>query len=349
MWILPAADPWSLNSWYTDPHIQDPRSMQYNLTIERELGSSTALSVAYVGSRDDRLAVTGQWNTAKTPGPGSVSQVRARTPFPWYNTSAFYSTSQGTSSYDALQVKLERKFTNGLQYLANYTWSKALGTGGSGLFGVENGPGGFSVWQNYYDLAGSKGALAFNIPQMLMMEGEYVLPVGYGQRYLNHGPAAYILGNWTALTNISIRSGQPYNFEVGGDVANIESPGAGSGWFSYERPNVTGSLKVSHPTKNAAFNTAALSVPTFGTFGNAEVSPLYSSHFANADMSIMKDFKIEGQVNFNFRADFFNVFNIQNYSYPDTNVPAQDSASGTITSTVTGVPRLIQLGAHLNF
>jgi hypothetical protein len=63
----------------------------------------------------------------------------------------------------------------------------------------------------------------------------------------------------------------------------------------------------------------------------------------------MKDFKIEGQVNFNFRADFFNVFNIQNYSYPDTNVPAQDSASGTITSTVTGVPRLIQLGAHLNF
>ncbi|MGB0051938.1 MAG: hypothetical protein WBQ02_06840, partial [Terracidiphilus sp.] len=80
--VLPASDPWSLNSWYTDPHIQDPRSLQYNLTIERELGSSTALSVAYVGSRDDRLAITGQWNTALTPGNGTASEVRARTPFP---------------------------------------------------------------------------------------------------------------------------------------------------------------------------------------------------------------------------------------------------------------------------
>ncbi|MFZ2021237.1 MAG: carboxypeptidase-like regulatory domain-containing protein [Terracidiphilus sp.] len=346
--VLPASDPWSLNSWYTDPHIQDPRSLQYNLTIERELGSSTALSVAYVGSRDDRLAITGQWNTALTPGNGTASEVRARTPFPWYNTSAFYSTSNGWSNYNALQIKLEKRFSNGLQYLANYTWSKALGTGGSGLFAVENGPGGYSVWQNYYDLAASKGALAFNIPQILTMEGEYVLPFGVGKRYMSHGLAASLLGNWTALTNISIRSGQPYNFDVSGDVANIESPGSGSGWFSYERPNEITSPKLAHPSKTEAFNVNAFAVPTFGTFGNAGTSPLYSMHVADTDMSVFKDFPIHEQFSINFRAEAFNVFNIQNYGPPDTDVITQDPSAGTITSNVTN-PRLIQLGVHLNF
>ncbi|MGC1463012.1 MAG: carboxypeptidase regulatory-like domain-containing protein [Terracidiphilus sp.] len=346
--ILPAPDPWGLGSWYTDPHIQDPRSMQYNLTVEREIGSKTALSVGYVGSKDDRLAITGQWNTAMTPGLGTISQVRARTPFPWYNTSAFYSTSNGTSNYNGLQVKLDRKFSNGLQYLASYTWSKAIGMGGSGLFDVENGPGGFSIWQNYYDLKASRGVLAFSIPQMLTMEGQYTLPVGIGQHYLNHGPAAYIMGNWQAVTAVQIRSGQPYNLDVSGDVANIEAP-AGDSWFTYERPNQVANPKLSHPTKDEAFNTAAFQVPATGTFGNAGTSPLYSSHFANADMSLFKDFPIREQLSINLRAEVFNVFNIQNYGVPNTDVIQQDPNSGRITSTVSDSPREIQLGAHLNF
>jgi hypothetical protein len=346
--ILPAADPWGLGSWYTDPNIQDPRSMQYNVTVEREIGSKTALSVGYVGSKDDRLAITGQWNTAKTPGLGTISQVRARTPFPWYNTSAFYSTSQGTSSYNGLQVKLDHKFSSGLQYLASYTWSKAIGMGGSGLFDVENGPGGFSIWQNYYDLKSSRGVLAFSIPQMLTMEGQYTLPFGIGQRYMNHGPAAYILGNWQANTAVQIRSGQPYNLDVSGDVANIEAP-AGDSWFTYERPNQVANPKLSHPTKNAAFNTAAFQVPATGTFGNAGTSPLYSMHVANADMSLFKNFPIKERFSINLRAEIFNVFNIQNYGVPDTNVIQQDPNAGKITSTVSDSPREIQLGAHLNF
>jgi hypothetical protein len=356
--ILPGADPWSLGSWYTDPHIQDPRSLQYNLTVERELGSKTALSVAYVGSKDDRLAITGQWNTAQTPGLGTISQVRARTPFPWYNTSSFYSTSQGTSSYNGLQVKLDRKFSNGLQYLASYTWSKAIGMGGSGLFDVENGPGGDSIWQNYYDLKASRGVLAFSIPQMFTMAGQYTLPIGVGQRYMNHGPLAYILGNWQANTAVQLRSGQPYNLDVAGDVANIEAP-AGDSWFTYERPNVSGNPKIAHPTKSEAFNTAAFTVPATGTFGNAGVSPLYSSHFANADMSLFKNIPIREQISINLRAEVFNVFNIQNYGVPNTNitqqmlngsvVPGTVGNAGIITSTVSDSPREIQLGAHLNF
>jgi hypothetical protein len=346
--ILPAADPWGLGSWYTDPHIQDPRSQQYNVTIERELGTKTALSVGYVGSIDDRLAITGQWNTAQTPGLGTISQVRDRTPFPWYNTSAFYSTSQGTSNYNGLQVKLDRKFSNGLQYLAAYTWSKAIGTGGSGLFDVENGPGGFSIWQNYYDLKASRGVLAFSIPQIFTMAGQYAIPIGIGQRYFNHGLAAYVLGNWQANTAVQLRSGQPYNLDVSGDVANIEAP-AGDSWFTYERPNQVAKPKLSHPTKDEAFNTAAFVVPATGTYGNAGTSPLYSMHVANTDMSLFKNFPIREQFSINLRAEFFNVFNIQNYGVPDTNVIQQDPNAGRITSTVNDSPREIQFGIHLNF
>ena len=346
--ILPVVDPWSLGSWYTDPHIQDPRSQQYNLTIERELGSKAALSVGYVGSHDDRLAITGQWNTAQYAGLGTISQVRARTPFPWYNTSAFYSTSNGTSNYNGLEVKLDRKFSNGLQYLASYTWSKAIGIGGSGLFDVENGPGGFSIWQNYYDLKASRGLLAFSVPQLFTMEGQYVLPIGHNQRYLNHGIAAYVVGDWQANTAVQIRSGQPYNLDVSGDVANIEAP-AGDSWFTYERPNQVTNPKLAHPTKNEAFNTAAFQVPATGTFGDAGTSPLYSSHFANADMSLFKNIPVGERFSINLRAEVFNVFNIQNYGVPDTNVIQQDPNSGKITSTVSDSPREIQLGAHLNF
>lgn len=345
--VLPAADPWSLGSWYTDPHIQDPRSQQYNLTVERELGK-TALSVGYVGSHDDRLAITGLWNTATTPGLGTISQVRARTPFPWYNTSSFYSTSNGSSNFNGLEVKLDRKFSNGLQYLASYTWSRAIGIGGSGLFDVENGPGGASIWQNYYDLKASKGLLAFSIPQLLTMEGQYILPIGHNQRFINHGVAAYVLGDWQANTAVQIRSGQPYNLDVSGDVANIEAP-AGDSWFTYERPNQVANPKLSHPTKDAAFNTAAFQVPATGTFGNAGTSPLYSSHFANADMSLFKNIPVGERFSINLRAEVFNVFNIQNYGVPDTDVIQQDPNAGRITSTVSDSPREIQLGAHLNF
>ncbi len=345
--VLPSADPWSLGNWYMDPHIRDPRSQQFNLTVERELGAKTALTAEYVGGLDDRLGITGLWNTAVTPGLGTAAQVRALTPFPWYNTSAFYSTSNGTSNYNGLEVKLDRKFSNGLQYLASYTWSKAIGIGGSGLFDVENGPGSgaFSIWQNYYDLKASKGVLAFSVPQFFTIAGEYAIPVGVGQRYLNHGAAAYILGNWQANTTVQIRSGQPYNLSINGDIANIEAP-AGDSWFSYMRPNVVGGLKSAHPTKSEAFNTGAAVSPATGSYGNAGTNPLLSMHVVNTDMSLFKSFPIHDQLGLTFRAEAFNVFNIQNYGVPDNDI--SDPTVGVITSNVT-TPREIQLALHLSF
>jgi hypothetical protein len=215
------------------------------------------------------------------------------------------------------------------------------------LFDVENGPGsgGFSIWQNYYDLKASKGVMAYNIPQFLAMSGMYALPVGKGQRYLNHGPAAYILGDWQANAAVQLRSGQPYNMAISGDIANIEAP-AGDSWFSYMRPNVVGNPKLAHPTRDEWFNTAAFASPATGTYGDAGTNFLSSSHVANVDMSLFKKFPIWEQSSLTFRAEAFNIFNIQNYGVPDNNI--SDPTAGVITSNVT-TPREIQLGLHLDF
>ena len=133
-----------------------------------------------------------------------------------------------------------------------------------------------------------------------------------------------------ANTTVQLRSGQPYNFDVSGDVANIEAP-AGDSWFTYERPNQVASPKLSHPTKNEAFNTAAFQVPAIGYLRKRRnIASLFNA-FANTDMSLFKNFPIREQLAINLRAEVFNVFNIQNYGPPDTNVIQQDPSAGTIT------------------
>ena len=146
---LPAATPWGQSNWYFDPHHRDGRSQQWNVEIEREMTRIRALSIGYVGSKTDRLDATGLWNTAQTPGAGTPDQVQAKKPFPWYQQTSFYGTDRGFSHYNSLQAKLNQHYSNGLQYLVSYTWSKTTDAGGSGWFAVENGAGGGSILQNY--------------------------------------------------------------------------------------------------------------------------------------------------------------------------------------------------------
>lgn len=341
---LPTADPWSVSAtWYMSPHIHDPRSQQWNLAIEQELSSSTTLSIGYVGSHDDRLSITGLWDTATTPGPGTPAQVQARKPFPWYTATALMSSDRGSSDYNALQVKLNHRYHNGLQYLASYTWSKSLDVGGSGYFGVENGAGGSSVLQNYYDLGNARGVSAYNIPQFFSLAGQYDLPFGYNRRYFNRGAASYILGDWQLNTVVQLRSGQPYNLTVSGDVANI---GNSLSWWNYARPNEIGNPHPQHPNKNEWFNPAAFAIPSF-SYGNFSRDSLSSSHVANEDISLFKTFNIKDRVAVNFQAEAFNIFNIQNYGVPsDTNIG--DPQAGVIQSNVTN-PRQLQFGLHLTY
>ena len=343
---LPAASPWTQDNWFMDPHMKDPRSQQWNLEIQRQMGTNLALSVGYVGSHDTRLSSTGLWNTAQTPGltTDTPAQINARRPFPWYDGTPFYSTSTGNSTYNALELKLEHRFANSFQYLVSYTWSKSIDQGSSGFFGVENGPGagGDSNLQNYYDPRASRGVSSYNIPQFLSMTGVWDLPFGKGKRYLKHGVANQVAGNWQVNGVVQLRSGQPYNLAVPTDSANI---GNESGFWDYARPNVIGNPNPAHQRVNEWFNPAAFAVPvdSYGDFGR---NALRSAPVYDADFSVFKNFPVGERLLVSFRAEFFNVFNIQNYNVPNNLIGV--AGAGQITSNVLP-PREIQFGLHVSF
>lgn len=338
---LPGPSPWSQSNWFFDPNRKDPRSQEWNVEIQRQMTRNLALSVGYVGGYSDRLDETGLFNTATTPGPGTPAQVAQRQPFPWITGTPFFGTDRGNANYNSFQAKLDHRFANGFQYLVSYTWSKAIDNGSSGWFAAENGSS--SSLQNYYDPNGSRSVSSYDIPHFLSMSGVWELPFGKGKRYFSqHALASRLLGNWQMNGVVQLRSGQPYNLSVSGDVANI---GNSVPWWNYARPNLVGNPHPAHPTSQEWFNPAAFAVPSF-SYGNFGRNVLRTRSVADADFSLFKNFVLTETATLSFRAEFFDLFNIQNYGAPDNLIG--DPAAGRITSNVIP-PRQIQFGLHLAF
>lgn len=340
---LPTSDPWSQMNWWFDPNHKDSRSVQWNTEIQRQMTDNLALSIGYEGSRSDREDRTGLWNTATTPGPGTPAQVNARRPFPWWNGTSFMGTSTGISTFNALEVKLDRRFANGFYGLVSYTWSKSMDNGSSGWVDFENGVNFGGQYQNYYDPKGSRSVSGYDITHSLALSGVYELPFGRGKRYFSHhGAASWLLGNWQMNGIVTARSGQPYGIFVTGDVANI---GNTVGWFPYARPNLVGNPNLSNPTSAEYFNTSAFAAPSF-SYGNLGRNTMRSAPVFLADYSLFKNFPVSERMNLSFRAEFFNLFNIQNYAPPDAQLG--DPGFGRVFGT-TNYARQIQFALRLTF
>jgi len=344
-----ATNPWSAVSgaFADDPNYKDGYSNQWNVEVQRELGPKTMVSVAYVGSRNGRLAYTGFANAAPTPSPNGtpLAAIDAKRAVPWMVANIRYTESIGSSRYNALQAKFDRRLSGGLQTLVSYTWSKSVDTT-SGYFGVEDGAGSRSSIQNFFDLKSNEGPSGFDIPHFLSWYTVWEMPVGHGHRWLSSGPAAWILGNWSLNSILQARSGQPFNVGVAGDVANIG--GTGPAITNYARPNLIGDPIPANQTAAQWFNPAAFSIPV-GSFGNFRRNGLRSARVVNVDLSLFKNVPLAGTRQLQLRVEAFNVFNIQNLGVPSGTTIGQAGA-GQITSLASGTtPRQIQLGVRLVF
>jgi hypothetical protein len=334
---LPGPSPWTDQNWMYDPNRKNGRSQQWNFEVQRQMTKDLLLSVAYVGSRSDRLPVTGLFNVSPVPGLGA-----AGVPYPWATTE-FMEESIGGSRYNALQAKLEKRYSSGLQFLLSYSWSKILENGGSGVFGSENGPGGSSAVQNLNNLSSNWGVAAYDIPQYFSAAITYDLPIGKGKPWLNRsGPLSYLIGNWQVNTVTTLRSGQPFNLDVQGDAANI---GNNVGFFNYDRPNLVGNPYVSNPTANMYYNPAAFAIPV-NSFGNFGQNVLRSAPVYDVDFSLFKRFPFGENRAVEFRAEAFNVLNIQSFGVPGVDIGTPDAG---VVSGVAINPRQLQLGLKLSF
>jgi Carboxypeptidase regulatory-like domain/TonB dependent receptor len=332
------ATPFNQFGWYYDPHLKNPYSHTFNLEVQRQVNSSLVATISYVGAIDKDQPITGLDNNSPTPGLAGADR-----PFPWSGT-ALEATSRGWANYNALQVKVDKRATNGLSFGTGFTWSKAMDSGGSGFYGVENGPQGYSAYQNYNDLNADYGISGDSLKFLWYGYGLYELPFGPGKTYLNHGVGGAVLGGWQTNLIASAHSGVPLGFpDAGLDPANIGNTGT----YNYGRANLTGNPKLPHPTKSEAFNTAVFAHPV-NEYGNSGRGVIDGMNYDNFDFSLFKQIPVHEQFGFQFRAEFFNIFNIQNYGVPGTTYG--NSGFGVITALAPGAtPRQIQLALRAYF
>ncbi len=377
---LPTATPWGVGGFNDDPKYKDAYSHQWHFEFQRELTKTTMISAAYVGSESRRLPYSGLANAARQAFPNGTpaATVDAARAVPWVGASLNYTLATGRANYKALETKFQQRFTRNWSTLVSYTWGRSNDTG-SGYFNVENGPGGSSTIQNFYDQSTAWGVSSYDVTHFLSWATVYELPFGKGKRWLTSGPASWLLGNWQTNFIAQARSGAPYNLIVTGDLANLRGS-ASTAPNNYLRPNLIADPFVAGPVSanpdpncqktisqggRAAdqvhtfvswFNPCAFGIPS-GAFGNLARNAFRGPAVYNVDMSMFKSIPIGERFKVQFRVEAFNVFNIINWDTPananltiNTNATTIAPNVGRISTLAQGTnPRQIQFGARLVF
>jgi hypothetical protein len=272
----------------------------YNLTYQRQLGWDTVFDVGYVGSLGRRLPYQLNLNVAQ-PGAGT-----AGLPFNirFGRTQDVAMRANGlNNNYNSLQANLTKRFSQGLQFTAAYTWSKVLGVG--------DDQGGFVVSAN---IRRNYGPTGFDRTHMFTASHIYELPFGRGKRFLNEGPAAWIFGGWQLNGILRIVSGTPFtpvadatpcNCPGNGNFADVVAParylrGTGRGLFWFDR--------------------ASFAPPGPNRFGNAGRNSLRGPGFKNYDFSLVRNFYLGDRLRLEARGEAYNLTNTPRWGTPVNNV-----------------------------
>jgi len=331
----PAPNPFSQVAFFVNPTaFRIPYSDQWNFGFERSLGRQTLVSATCVGAHSLHLDLGGYQNVAQTSGPGDAATVASRRPYPYINPTN-YDQSIGQSKFDALEFRLEHRFSGGLAYLVNYTWSKSIDVACSGSFGVEG-----CELQNPYDINADRSVSGFDLPQNFNASWNWEIPFRRGPR---HGAGSsfltYAAANWQLNGVLSLYSGVPFDVTVNGDIANTGN--------ILERANLV--LKDPYlPNRgpNRWLNPAAFAVPPDYTFGNLGRNSLRTDWTRNLDLSLFRRFPISRKVTLEFRAEAFNLTNTAIFGQPNRVLNAP--SFGTINST-RNTPRQVQLSLKVLF
>ncbi len=335
--LYPAPTPFNDNDWFFDPNYKNAYSEQWNFGVQRQLSNSLSLKVDYVGSGSHRTNIGGYYNTALTPGPGDP---QTRAPYP-YGIATLYDHGVGSSTYNALQVSLDKRYTSGLSFQVAYTWSESY-TADDGWFNSE----GLTV-QNAYDPGASRGYAGTNVPQALAINTIYDIPVGRGRRFSTGNKIGdYILGNWQINNIFVARSGQNQTVVDSADIANIGNPNV------YERANMVGNpFSGFKRSPSEWFNTAAFAIPAQYTFGNSYRGLIEGQRLINFDTSVIRSFPLWRETEFQFRAEAFNLFNhpvfgLSEYNSTDLNSP---STFGSVDGAQANTNRELQFSGKIVF
>ncbi len=336
-----------------DPHSPSQYVQQWNLSLQKSLGRDTSVEVGYLGSRGFHLQRAHLINNT-LPGPGPLGPRRP------FKTLTFLNGTQLTPSsadaviqgqtfpvstinllensaqswYDAGYVNLRRRYSHGLSFLANYTFSKSLTNAPDFRSPMDES----AIPQNNLDLAAEKG-LSCDTRHRFAVSMVYDIPAYRRTRW-----ARLITQNWHFSSVYQYQTGMPFTISVFGDTAN-------SGTVLGENPiraNVTGKPIFGPGTHTADewLNPAAFAAPPAFTYGNVGRNTLYGPSMRTLDLAIARSFNFTERMAFQFRAEAFNALNQVNLGTPNRFVNTPQFGSITMAMTP---GREVQLSARMSF
>jgi hypothetical protein len=339
-----------------DPNFRSAYVNQWSLGFQREIAQNLVLDVSYLGSQGHKLPVGVNINQA-FPGPGPVN---SRRPFPGYgNITGGYISSIGNSNYNGLQVRAERRFSQGLSFISSYTWSKSIDDN-YGISAASDGDSFFA--QDARNLRAERALSDYDVTHRWVLSYVYDLPFGKGRSL---GPSKGVLSaiatGWQVTGILTLQGGRPFIVFSGRDESNT---GGGS-----DRPNVIGDWRVSNPTPDRWFNPCTLladgktlrncspgdkpawQLNAINTFGNAGRNILRGPSLKNFDFGLYREFHLNERQALKFRTEFFNLTNHPNFFLP--NASAASSSFATISRAAfqsqTGAQRQIQFALKYSF
>jgi outer membrane receptor protein involved in Fe transport len=327
------------------------------LSVQHEMPFQTLLDASYVFTKGTHLGFGRDINQVPESALSSSSTCyNSPTEFPLFCSIAA-SLYDGRSNYNALQVRVQKRTSHGLNFVFNYAWSKTMdtGTGSGNNTGVD-------VWQNAFDVPGNYSLSTLDMKNSINGAAGYELPLGAGKAFALHGLADEILGGWRLNGVFQLHTGLPFTLttssngtDKSGSAAN--QCGCGFQWL----PNVVAKPTISNPGVGQWYNLVAFTTPSVATFGNERRNTLIGPNWRDLDLSFGKSFQFIEGIRLEIRADSFNAFNHPNFNNPSaaTGLGVSyniDPSSGQIipipgAGAITGAngARSIQLGARLTF
>ncbi|MCC6391889.1 MAG: TonB-dependent receptor, partial [Bryobacterales bacterium] len=299
----------------------------WHFTIQRELARDLVLDAAYVGNHGVHLMILGDYNQAAPNDPGQNLTLQARRPVQNF---AYIEIAYGAgwSKYNAMQVKLEKRYSQGLYLLNSFTWSKATDIA-SGHLETANGD---NSRVNFADPNSDRGLSSYDQTLNNTTSIVWDMPFGKGRKYLSSANPFVqgALGGWKLSVINTLTSGLPIN------ITYSPTPQFQVSTAPNYRPNLIGNPVTAEGqrTTNNYLNPGSVSIPTDPRYpwGSAGRNVARGYPFYQADIGLHKSFPLWAETRrLEFRAEAFNLLNQTNFMAPNSN--ASSTSYGSITST----------------
>lgn len=346
---------------YLSQNQHSPYVLQWNFDIQRTFASRYLLDLAYIGNGSRHLALN--WNPFDCSAPGSNICLDSNNPYNGKFTYMQEVNSIGTGNYNALLVKFQRQFSNGLSILANYTWSKALAASQEGSNGTLN-------QRRSCLLACDYGPTTSNIPQSLIISTVWQLPVGRGRHFgTDMNPVLNALvGGWDFDAIVTMQKGTPFTLTAPNNTAwspgvvrantycdgraalsNKDLRSNGHYWLKGQTVGQTEAQGACYvdPSKDPVNLTGpGGTLPGRAAFGTTSFDSMTGPGLNNWDIGTHKSFLVYREMNFTIRGEYFNAWNHAQFANPVSGVAS--TTFGQVTATQHDA-REIQIGGTFQF